>query len=195
MFCSCRRDTHDQDFHARYNKPLWLTEVGPLNKGRLVLNDQTACHDYSTGQVCTEDQVKAFMKTAIGWFEGEGSSIVERWAWFGAFPDSASGGNTNGLENTDGTVGDENCAQDANVSRTRWANTTSVSDLRDKGLPTHFETWTIVELDLFACLYIYHAPPRLAGPFALCKQCALDIIHACRYTYTGCLPLPSTASS
>jgi len=44
------------------------------------------------------------MKTAVDWFRGEGSGIVHRWAYFGAFADMASGGNPNGLENPDGSV-------------------------------------------------------------------------------------------
>lgn len=99
---------------------------------------QTACHDYSANRICTEDQVKTFMKTAVDWFEGEGSSMVERWAWFGAFPDSAAGGNTNGLENTDGTVCSlrPGCALETDDSRTRWANTTSASRLGAEGRST-----------------------------------------------------------
>jgi hypothetical protein len=44
------------------------------------------------------------LQTAITWFEGDGASMVERWAWFGAFTDEASGGNANGLENADGSA-------------------------------------------------------------------------------------------
>ena len=46
--------------------------------------------------------VEQFMKTAIDWFESSG--MVERWAWFGAFESEASGGNINGVENSDGSV-------------------------------------------------------------------------------------------
>lgn len=44
------------------------------------------------------------MKTAIDWFKGDGSDIVHRWAYFGAFADMATNGNANGLENKDGSV-------------------------------------------------------------------------------------------
>lgn len=41
------------------------------------------------------------MQETIGWFRGEGKGIVERWSYFGAFPEYAKT-NANGLENTDG---------------------------------------------------------------------------------------------
>lgn len=82
------------------------------------LTIQWACHDYSTGQICDAAQVEAFMKTAITYFKSSG--LVERWAWFGAFPDMArlafvslghieaelmsSNGNANGIMNLDGTI-------------------------------------------------------------------------------------------
>lgn len=48
---------------------------------------QWACHDYNTGDICDAAEVEAFMKTAIAYFMSSG--LVERWAWFGAFPDMA----------------------------------------------------------------------------------------------------------
>lgn len=43
------------------------------------------------------------MKTSIDWFRSdEGKKMVQRWSWFGAFPDKASGGNANGILNPDG---------------------------------------------------------------------------------------------
>jgi hypothetical protein len=62
-----------QEFHAKYNKPLWLTEW--------------ACYEFTPKSSCTAAETEEFMKTAIEWFRGEGSSMVVRWAWFGAFPD------------------------------------------------------------------------------------------------------------
>jgi hypothetical protein len=44
------------------------------------------------------------MKTAVDWFRGDGKNVVHRWAYFGAFPELASSGNANGLENKDGSV-------------------------------------------------------------------------------------------
>jgi hypothetical protein len=67
---------------------------------------QWACKDYSTGAICTEAEVKSFMDTAITWFRGDGADIVQRWSYFGAFETMASGGDPNGLENTDGSAND-----------------------------------------------------------------------------------------
>lgn len=68
MYCLLRI----QEFYAKYKKPMWLTEW--------------ACHDFG-GAKCDVAQAEVFMKTTIEWFRGEGSSMVVRWAWFGAFPD------------------------------------------------------------------------------------------------------------
>jgi hypothetical protein len=76
--------------HTTFGKPLWLTEW--------------ACRDYPSKTICNQAQVEAFMKTAIDWFRGDGAGIVERWAWFGAFPDQASQGNANGVEQADGSA-------------------------------------------------------------------------------------------
>ncbi|WWD19725.1 hypothetical protein CI109_104189 [Kwoniella shandongensis] len=69
-------------------KPTWITEF--------------ACHDYSTGYDCTAAETESFMKTAVEWFQGDGKAIVERWAWFGAFPDIST--KSTGLENADGSL-------------------------------------------------------------------------------------------
>ncbi|KAK4688157.1 hypothetical protein P7C73_g1968, partial [Tremellales sp. Uapishka_1] len=85
--------TYVEDFYSIFNRPVWVTEF--------------ACHDYDTGAVCTESEVKAFQKTAISAFRSSGH--VERWAWFGAFTNEASGGDPNGIEGNDGspnTAGD-----------------------------------------------------------------------------------------
>ncbi|WWC91813.1 uncharacterized protein L201_006760 [Kwoniella dendrophila CBS 6074] len=72
-------------------KPIWLTEV--------------ACLDFSSGQKCTLQENKDFMKTAITWFKStEGQKYIERWSWFGAFPDQYN--SAWGLENQDGTLND-----------------------------------------------------------------------------------------
>jgi hypothetical protein len=44
------------------------------------------------------------MDTAITWFRGEGKGMVVRWSWFGSFPNEASGGNANGIEDASGAV-------------------------------------------------------------------------------------------
>lgn len=62
-----------QKFSTKYKKPLWITEW--------------ACHDFGTKEKCSPAEAEQFMKTLIEWFRGEGSSMVTRWAWFGAFPD------------------------------------------------------------------------------------------------------------
>jgi len=46
-----------------------------------------SCWDFSNGDICDKSEVEAFMKTAIEFFRSSG--LVERWAWFGAFPDLA----------------------------------------------------------------------------------------------------------
>ncbi|EIW71947.1 hypothetical protein TREMEDRAFT_58092 [Tremella mesenterica DSM 1558] len=79
--------TYAKDFYSTFNKPLWLTEWD--------------CTDYSSGQVCTPDQAKAFMTTVIDWIEGEGASMVQRYSWFGDFPKMSTDGN--GLANADGS--------------------------------------------------------------------------------------------
>jgi hypothetical protein len=80
-----------QEFSAAYNKPLWLTEVRTILVSHFEIDldtdSQWACHDYSTGDICDASEVEAFMKTAIAYFRKSG--LVERWAWFGAFPDMA----------------------------------------------------------------------------------------------------------
>ncbi|WWC72096.1 uncharacterized protein I206_106056 [Kwoniella pini CBS 10737] len=71
-------------------KPIWLTEV--------------ACLDFSSGQKCTLQENKDFMKISINWFESiEGKKFIERWSWFGAFPDVTDPW---GLENSNGTLND-----------------------------------------------------------------------------------------
>lgn len=68
-----------QDMHARFGKPVWLTEWG--------------CHVFVKDEAgnepppCTPAQADHLMKTTIEWFHGEGKDIVDRWAWFGAFKD------------------------------------------------------------------------------------------------------------
>lgn len=53
--------------------------------------------------MCTVDEVKAFMKTTIDWFRtDEGSQMVERWSWFGAFRDRS--GDPWGVLDADGTA-------------------------------------------------------------------------------------------
>ncbi|WWC91787.1 uncharacterized protein L201_006734 [Kwoniella dendrophila CBS 6074] len=69
-------------------KPIWVAEFD--------------CQDFGTGEVCDATTQKEFMNKAIEWFKGEGSSIVERWSWFGAIPRFS--GTTYGLENADGTL-------------------------------------------------------------------------------------------
>ncbi|ODN94775.1 hypothetical protein L198_04919 [Cryptococcus wingfieldii CBS 7118] len=69
-------------------KPIWVTEM--------------ACRDFSTGYICTADEVSIFINTAVTWFRGEGAQYVERWAWFGAMPKYAD--DPNGMENADGTT-------------------------------------------------------------------------------------------
>ncbi|ODN99112.1 hypothetical protein I350_07267 [Cryptococcus amylolentus CBS 6273] len=69
-------------------KPIWVTEI--------------ACRDFSTGYICTADEVSTFINTAVTWFRGEGAQYVERWAWFGAMPKYAD--DPNGMENADGTI-------------------------------------------------------------------------------------------
>lgn len=68
------------------------------------------------------------MKTAIDWFRGDGKGIVERWAYFGAFADMASGGNPNGLENPDGSVSLDLMRYHSRLTdrSTPWVNTTSL---------------------------------------------------------------------
>ncbi|ORX40547.1 glycosyl hydrolase catalytic core-domain-containing protein [Kockovaella imperatae] len=81
--------SYAQDFYTTFQKPLWLTEWD--------------CHDYSTGASCPDQAAtELFMKTVVDWFKGEGSSMVHRWAWFGAFPGMST--DVNGLENSDGTA-------------------------------------------------------------------------------------------
>lgn len=83
--------TYAQSFSETFNKPLWLTEF--------------ACIDYDTGDICTDAEVEAFQQTAIGWFRGDGASIVQRWAWFGAFiPTAANPATPNTLEAADGSA-------------------------------------------------------------------------------------------
>ncbi|OCF77404.1 hypothetical protein I204_01392 [Kwoniella mangroviensis CBS 8886] len=73
------------------SKPIWLTEV--------------ACLDFLSGQICTLDQNKQFMQTAITWFRStEGQKYIQRWSWFGAFPDQYD--KPYGLENQDSTLND-----------------------------------------------------------------------------------------
>lgn len=56
--------------------------------------------------ICSKDETKAFMKTTVDFFRSaEGSKMVERWSWFGAFPNHALT-NSNGLEETDGSAND-----------------------------------------------------------------------------------------
>ncbi|WVR09728.1 hypothetical protein IAU60_006804 [Kwoniella sp. DSM 27419] len=71
-------------------KPIWVTEY--------------ACIDFGTTPmtVCNPEDALAFIETASEWFRGEGASIVQRWAWFGAFPESAGQGF--GLEEADGSL-------------------------------------------------------------------------------------------
>ncbi|KAL7424556.1 hypothetical protein Q5752_000240 [Cryptotrichosporon argae] len=81
-----------QAMYTEFGKPLWFTEW--------------ACQDYSSGAICTADEVKTFMQDVISFFES--TDYVERWAWFGAFETEASGSSTvsanpNGIENTDGS--------------------------------------------------------------------------------------------
>jgi hypothetical protein len=59
------------------------------------------CREFTTGYICNTDEVKAFMKTSVDWFEGAGSEIVLRWAYFGAFRDMAAK-DANGLLETNG---------------------------------------------------------------------------------------------
>ncbi|KAK4688160.1 hypothetical protein P7C73_g1967, partial [Tremellales sp. Uapishka_1] len=80
-------NTYIDDFHTTFNKPLWITEF--------------ACNDYSSGNVCTAPEVENFMKVTIGHMRSSGS--VDRWSWFGAFPNEASGGDPNGIMNSDST--------------------------------------------------------------------------------------------
>ena len=62
-----------------------------------------ACKDYGTGATCAdEDATKEFMETAINWFKGHGSSMVVRWAWFGAFPGLSD--TVNGISTSSGSV-------------------------------------------------------------------------------------------
>ncbi|WVQ84678.1 hypothetical protein IAT38_006833 [Cryptococcus sp. DSM 104549] len=79
--------TYIKEFPAD-GKPIWVTEFD--------------CQDFSTGYVCTADEVNEFMTTAIEWFRGEGASYVERWSWFGAFPGMSTA--TNGLEAADASM-------------------------------------------------------------------------------------------
>ncbi|WVF72913.1 hypothetical protein IAT40_007731 [Kwoniella sp. CBS 6097] len=72
----------------RGDKPIWVTEFD--------------CQDFGRNYVCNEAESKYFMETAIAWFRGEGSSIVKRWAWFGAFPKYA--GQSFGLLDAGGAV-------------------------------------------------------------------------------------------
>jgi hypothetical protein len=44
------------------------------------------------------------MKAAITWFRGDGKDKVVRWSWFGAFPNEAQGGNSNGIMDSSGAV-------------------------------------------------------------------------------------------
>ncbi|WVR00105.1 hypothetical protein IAU59_007247 [Kwoniella sp. CBS 9459] len=69
-------------------KSIWVTEFD--------------CQDFSRGYVCTPEESQYFMETAIAWFRGEGASIVERWAWFGAFPKFAD--KSYGLLTADGAI-------------------------------------------------------------------------------------------
>ncbi|OCF38037.1 hypothetical protein I316_00261 [Kwoniella heveanensis BCC8398] len=69
-------------------KPIWVTEFD--------------CQDFGRNYVCTAEESQYFMETAIAWFRGEGASIVERWAWFGAFPKFAD--QSFGLLTADGAV-------------------------------------------------------------------------------------------
>jgi hypothetical protein len=62
-----------QRFSEKYKKPLWLTEW--------------ACHQFDPVVTCNAAEAEVFMKTVIEWLRGEGSTMVTRWSWFGAFPD------------------------------------------------------------------------------------------------------------
>jgi hypothetical protein len=50
-----------------------------------------ACRDFGTGYICNAAEAKAFMKTSIDFFVGEGSAIVQRWSYFGAIAGMAPG--------------------------------------------------------------------------------------------------------
>lgn len=82
--------TYAQQFHSKYNKPLWLTEW--------------ACQDYSSGQICSAADAQTFMDTAISAFRNDPTTGVARWAYFGAFAGEAAAGNGNALENASGGV-------------------------------------------------------------------------------------------
>lgn len=46
------------------------------------------------------------MKESIEWMRGEGSSLVERWAWFGAWAKFEAEGDSNGMLGADGKAND-----------------------------------------------------------------------------------------
>ena len=70
----------------------------------IIADVQFACHDYGTGRVCTKSEVSDFMTTFFTWADSaEGKGMLERWSWFGAFPNHAAT-NANGILNPDGTA-------------------------------------------------------------------------------------------
>jgi hypothetical protein len=65
---------------------------------------QFACHDYGTGHICTPAEVESFIETFFTWADSaEGKGMVERWSWFGAFPNHAPA-NSNGILSPDGSA-------------------------------------------------------------------------------------------
>lgn len=72
-----RHSDKQQEMLAVSNKPLWITEV--------------ACIEFSgTTYFCNEQENEAFMKQIV---EDMNDPVnrVERYSWFGAFVDTASG--------------------------------------------------------------------------------------------------------
>jgi hypothetical protein len=82
---------------AAFGKPLWVTEVSACNGSYVNPHmlakafQQIGCVEYgATTYFCNEAETTAFMKQVMSDMDDPANN-VERYSWFGAFPNMASG--------------------------------------------------------------------------------------------------------
>ncbi len=88
--------------HARYGKPIWLTEFGLMDLDATGANPADAATFASYGATIavkgsnaspnryTIDEARSFMRGALAWLEGDGKRYVKRYAWFTPDPRSVN---------------------------------------------------------------------------------------------------------